>query len=115
MSDCLFCKIAAGEIPSAKVYEDELVFAFSDIDPKAPVHVLLVPKKHIGSIDEAGEEDSALLAHMLLTVKKIASEQGLENGYRVVINTGEDGGQSVHHLHMHILGKKAMGWPPYAE
>ena len=113
--DCLFCSIAAGEIPSATIYEDELVRAFNDIDPQAPVHFLLVPKKHIGSLDEATEEDAALLAHMLLTVKKIAEEQGLENGYRVVINTGADGGQSVHHLHMHVLGKKALGWPPYAK
>ncbi len=113
--DCLFCSIANGEIPSQTVYEDEWVRVFHDVDPKAPVHVLLVPKKHIGSLDEATEEDAALLSHMLLTVKKVAAQLGLGNGYRVVINTGEDGGQSVHHLHMHILGKQPMGWPPYAE
>ena len=112
MNDCIFCKLASGEIPTKVVYEDETVFSFCDADPQAPVHVLIIPKKHIGSLNEAGEEDSALLAHMLLKAKDIAAELGLENGYRLVINTGADGGQSVHHLHIHLLGKRQMNWPP---
>ena len=115
MDDCLFCKIAKGDIPSTKVYEDDKIYAFRDIDPQAPSHVLIIPKTHIGSLDEASEEDSGLLAYLLLKVKEIAAQEGLENGYRVVINTGADGGQTVHHLHIHLLGGKAMGWPPYAE
>ena len=112
MSDCIFCKIAKGEIPSNKVYEDDQVLCFKDLDPQAPVHVLIVPKKHIGSLDETTPEDGELLAHMLLKIKDVAKELELDNGYRVVINTGEDGGQSVKHLHMHLLGKRSMNWPP---
>ncbi len=112
MQDCLFCRIAAGEIPSDKVYEDELIYSFRDIDPQAPVHVLIVPKKHIGSLSEAEEGDAALLSHMLLKAAQIAKDLGLDNGYRVVINTGEDGGQSVKHLHVHILGGRSLKWPP---
>ena len=115
MDDCLFCKIAKGDIPSTKVYEDDKIYAFRDIDPQAPSHVLIIPKQHIGSLDEASEADSELLSYMLLKVKDIAAAEGLSNGYRVVINTGADGGQTVHHLHIHLLGGKAMGWPPYAE
>ncbi len=115
MDDCLFCKIAKGDIPSARVYEDDKIYAFRDIDPQAPSHVLIIPKTHIGSLDEASEADAELLSYLLLKVKDIAAQEGLENGYRVVINTGADGGQTVHHLHIHLLGGKAMGWPPYAE
>ena len=112
MQDCLFCKIVSGDIPSKKVYEDELCYAFYDVDPQAPVHFLVVPKKHIGSLSEAEASDCELLGHMLLKIKDIAAELGLENGYRVVANTGEDGGQSVHHLHFHVLGKRSLNWPP---
>ena len=112
MSDCIFCKIAKGEIPSNKVYEDDQVLCFKDLDPQAPVHVLMIPKKHLDSLSTATEEDAALLAHMLLKIKDVAKELELDNGYRVVINTGEDGGQSVKHLHMHLLGKRSMNWPP---
>ena len=110
--DCIFCKIANGEIPTETVYEDDLIRSFYDAAPQAPVHVLIVPKKHVGSLDEATEEDHALLGHMLLKASEIAKSLGLENGYRVVINTGEDGGQTVHHLHIHLLGKRYMEWPP---
>ena len=112
MSDCIFCKLANKEIPTEVVYEDDMIFSFKDMDPQAPVHVLIIPKKHIASLDETKEDDAALLSHMLLSVKKIAKDLGLENGYRLVINTGEDGGQTVKHLHMHLLGKRSMIWPP---
>ena len=112
MSDCIFCKIASGDIPSNKVYEDDQILAFYDLDPQAPVHVLVIPKKHLDSLSAATEEDAPLLSHILLKVKDIAAELGLENGYRVVINTGDDGGQTVKHLHVHILGRRAMAWPP---
>ena len=95
MNDCLFCKIIAGEIPSTRVYEDDKVYAFRDIDPQAPSHVLIIPKTHIGSLDEASEDDAELLSYLLLKVKDIAAQEGLENGYRVVINTGADGGQTA--------------------
>ena len=112
MSDCLFCKIIAGEIPSNKVYEDDEILAFNDVAPQAPVHFLIVPKKHMASLDDTTDEDAALLAHIMLKIKDIAAQLGLENGYRVVINCGEDGLQTVQHLHIHILGKRAMQWPP---
>jgi len=112
MSDCLFCKIVEGEIPSNKVYEDDEILAFNDVAPQAPVHFLIVPKKHMASLDDTGEEDAALLAHIMLKIKDIAADLGLENGYRVVINTGEDGMQSVKHLHVHVLGKRRLLWPP---
>ena len=115
MTDCIFCKLASGEIPTTVVYQDDQVFAFNDMDPQAPVHILLIPKKHIASISELTEEDAALMGHMMLVAKKLAADAGIaEGGFRCVMNTGEDGGQSVKHLHMHILGGKAMGWPPYA-
>ena len=108
MENCIFCKIAAGEIPSTKVYEDERVLAFRDIDPQAPVHVLLIPKKHFADILEC-----ETFAYMQEIVKKLAVELGIaEKGFRVVINTGEDGQQSVKHLHWHILGGRSMQWPP---
>ena len=112
MSDCLFCKIIAGEIPSNKVYEDDEILAFNDVAPQAPVHFLIVPKKHMASLDDTTDEDAALLAHIMLKIKDIARDLGLENGYRVVINTGEDGMQSVKHLHVHVLGKRRLLWPP---
>ena len=112
MSDCLFCKIIAGEIPSNKVYEDDEILAFNDVAPQAPVHFLIVPKKHMASLDDTTDEDAALLAHIMLKIKDIAKDLGLENGYRVIINTGEDGMQSVKHLHVHVLGKRRLLWPP---
>ena len=112
MSDCIFCKIASGDIPSNKAYEDDKILAFYDLDPQAPVHVLVIPKKHIGSLSEAEDGDAELLGYIMLKVRDIAAQLELENGYRVVINTGADGGQTVHHLHVHILGKRPMAWPP---
>ena len=110
--DCLFCKIIDGGIPSAKVYEDEECYAFADIHPQAPIHVLVVPRKHIASLGEAGEEDRGLLGHLLFTAAKIAKDKGLTGGYRTVFNTGDDGGQTVSHLHVHLLGGRSMTWPP---
>ncbi len=104
--DCIFCKIVNGEIPSSKVYEDESVLAFNDINPCAPVHILVIPKKHIESAVKLTEEDNELIAHIFQVIRKIAEEQGLENGFRLVSNVGEDGGQTVKHLHFHVLGKK---------
>ena len=112
MSDCLFCKIVNGDIPSNKVYEDDKIMVFHDVDPQAPVHVLIIPKKHIDSLDTVQEEDADLLAYIMLKVKDIAAELGLENGYRLVNNCGEDGLQTVKHLHFHLLGKRRMNWPP---
>lgn len=109
--DCLFCKIIEGSVPSEKVYEDDSILCFKDINPTCPVHVLIIPKKHIASLDELQEEDSELIAHMMLKVKEIAKTMGLDNGYRLVINTGEDGLQSVKHLHMHLIGGKKLNWP----
>ncbi len=110
--DCIFCKIIAGTIPSQKVYEDEQVYAFADIDPRAPVHILIVTKKHISSLLEAGEADTGLLGHIQATAVKLAWEKGLAQGFRTVINTGADGGQTVSHLHLHLLGGRQMHWPP---
>ena len=106
--DCLFCKIIAGEIPSTKVYEDENVFAFKDINPNAKVHVLVVPKHHIDSIDVVGEDNLKYVSAVITAIPKIAKICNLENGYRVVTNVGEDGGQSVKHLHFHILGGEKL-------
>ena len=108
MSDCLFCKIVAGEIPSTKVYEDETVLAFRDIAPMAPTHILVIPKAHIGSVAEISAENSAVVAHIFEVIAAVAKAEGLENGYRVVSNCGEDGGQTVRHLHFHILGGKKL-------
>ncbi len=113
MSQCIFCKIVAGEIPSAKVYEDDQVLAFKDIEAQAPVHILVIPKKHIGSILEVKQEDAQLMTHILEVIQKIAVENGLaQSGFRIAVNTGRDGGQTVPHLHFHILGGRAMAWPP---
>ena len=110
--DCVFCKIAKGEIPSNKVYEDERILAFTDLDPQAPVHVLLIPKEHIGSAAEITAENSGIVAHIFEAAAKLAEEMGLQKGYRIVVNTGEDGGQTVGHLHFHLLGGRSMEWPP---
>lgn len=112
MSDCIFCKIAAGEIPSKKVYEDDKMLAFHDLDPQAPVHVLMIPKKHIASTDHIEDADQELMGYMMNKVKEVAKLAGIENGYRVVINCGKDGMQTVGHLHMHVLGKRTLQWPP---
>jgi histidine triad (HIT) family protein len=110
--DCIFCKIVAGSIPSKKVFEDDRLYAFSDIDPKAPVHILLIPKNHIAALAHATAADREMLGHLLGAAADIASSQGLGNGYRVVINNGPDGGQTVDHLHLHLLGGRPMHWPP---
>ena len=106
--DCIFCKIIAGDIPSAKVYEDENVYAFRDIQPQAPVHVLVVPKKHVASADEINGENADLVAKIFAAIPVIAKAEGLTNGYRVITNCGEDGCQSVKHLHFHVLGGKKL-------
>ena len=106
--DCLFCKIIKGDIPSNKVYEDELCYAFRDIAPQAPTHILVVPKAHIGSCAEVTKANAALVGHIFTVIAKIAAQEGLENGWRVVSNVGPDAGQTVPHLHFHILGGKAM-------
>jgi histidine triad (HIT) family protein len=112
MTETIFSKIIRKEIPADIVYEDELALAFRDVNPQAPVHILIIPKQPIISIAEATPEDAALLGHLLLTVKRVATQEGLINGYRVVINTGNDGGQTVFHLHLHLLGNRPMAWPP---
>ena len=109
---CLFCKIVDGSIPSTPVYQDELSYAFADINPKAPVHVLVIPREHIDSVHEADETKRSLLGHLLWVAAEIARQKGLAKGYRVVVNTGEDGGQTVDHLHLHVLGGRQMTWPP---
>lgn len=111
MSDCLFCKIAAGEIPSSKLYEDPVCMAFHDIDPQAPTHFLVIPKAHIASVSEITEENNAVAAHIFAVISKLAQALGLES-YRVVSNVGEQAGQSVHHLHFHVLSGRDMTWPP---
>ncbi len=108
MSDCLFCKIIAGDIPSSKVYEDEQIFVFKDINPKAAVHLLVIPKVHIQSLDHLNEEHQSLIAYMMLSLPELARSQGLEDGFRTIINTGPGGGQEVRHLHIHILGGKGL-------
>jgi histidine triad (HIT) family protein len=109
---CIFCKIVAGEIPSTPVYQDEFAYAFADITPKAPVHVLIVPREHIASLSEATEKHSDLLGRLLWTASEIARRKGLTKGYRVVVNAGEEGGQTVAHLHLHLMGGRPMTWPP---
>lgn len=109
--DCIFCKIAAGEIPSTKVYEDDRVVAFNDLDPQAPVHILIIPKEHIASAAEINESNSSVVAHIFEVAAKIAAEKRLDNGYRIVNNCGESAGQSVKHLHFHLMGGRDFGWP----
>jgi histidine triad (HIT) family protein len=110
--DCLFCKIAAGEIPSKKFYEDDTVLAFYDIDPKAPVHFLVIPKQHISSLTAIDAGNSAVVAHIYEVIAKLSRSPGFEKGYRVVSNCGEDAGQSVPHIHFHVLAGRPLAWPP---
>ena len=112
MSDCLFCKIIAGEIPSTKVYEDEWVYAFLDIDPQAPFHAVIVPKIHIASAAEINAENSHYVSNIFEAVAKIAAQEKLEDGFRVVNNCGKDGGQTVGHIHFHLLARRYLQWPP---
>ena len=112
MNDCLFCKIVAGEIPSTKIYEDEYVYAFADIAPQAPFHAIIIPKEHISSADEINGENSVLIGKVFEAVAKISKQENLENGYRVVNNCGVDGGQTVHHIHFHLLARRNLAWPP---
>ena len=112
MGDCVFCKIAEKEIPSNIVYEDDQIICFHDLEPQAPVHVLIIPKKHIASMDDVSADDRQLMGYIMTKVKEIATTLGLENGYRLVNNCGEDGFQTVKHLHFHLLGKRKMTWPP---
>lgn len=110
--DCLFCKIIAGDIPSKKAYEDEQVYAFYDIDPQAPVHILIIPKAHIASAAQITAENSAVVAHIFEVAAKLSQELGLKDGFRVVTNCGDSAGQSVKHLHFHLLGGRDFTWPP---
>ncbi|MDX9741522.1 MAG: histidine triad nucleotide-binding protein [Gammaproteobacteria bacterium] len=112
MSDCLFCRMASGDIKPDLVYEDEEIIAFRDINPQAPVHCLVIPRRHIAALDTLEPADAALLGRMFLVAKRLAAEQGLAAGYRTVINCREDGGQTVYHLHLHVLGGRGMTWPP---
>jgi len=109
---CIFCKVIDGSIPSKAVYEDELCYAFADLHPQAPVHVLVAPREHITSLDDTDKSDGKLFGHLLWAATEVAREMGLTAGYRVVINTGSDGGQTVDHLHVHLLGGRALSWPP---
>jgi histidine triad (HIT) family protein len=111
-NDTIFGKIIRREIPADIVYEDDQCLAFRDVNPQAPTHVLIIPKKAISQISAAAPEDQALLGHLLLTAKRVAAELGLEQGYRLVINNGAEGGQTVYHLHLHLLGGRSLGWPP---
>jgi histidine triad (HIT) family protein len=112
MSDCIFCKIIGGEIPSTKVYEDDKCLAFRDLDPKAPTHILVIPKEHIQSVDAVTLENSGVVAHIFTVIPGIMRELGITGGYRVITNIGADAGQTVPHLHFHVLGGKEMGWSP---
>ena len=112
MTDCLFCKIIRGEIPAKKVHEDEHTLAFEDISPQAPTHVLIVPKKHIRGLKEAEAEDVELIGRLHLAAAKIGRERGIEEGYRTVLNVGPKSGQSVFHLHLHLIGGRDLQWPP---
>lgn len=111
-ADCLFCKFATGEIPVEKLHEDDLVFAIRDINPKAPTHILLMPVAHVTSADDVGEADGPMLARLFTVAADLARRDGLENGWRLVSNIGSDAGQSVRHLHVHLLGGRPMKWPP---
>jgi histidine triad (HIT) family protein len=111
--DCLFCRIIAGEIPADIVHQDDRSLAFRDINPQAPTHILVIPREHIESLDEAGQRDEATLGHLLRVAARLANQEGLsESGYRTVVNTGAGAGQSVFHLHLHVLGGRQMNWPP---
>jgi histidine triad (HIT) family protein len=112
MNDCLFCRIISGEIPAKKVHEDAHTFAFEDINPQAPTHILIVPKKHVRGLKEAATEDAELIGHCHLAAATIARQRGIEDGYRTVLNVGPRAGQSVFHLHVHLLGGRNLQWPP---
>lgn len=112
MPDCLFCKLVEGKIPARKVYEDERVFAFEDINPQAPTHVLIIPKQHIEGLNKATEQDAEILGNCQLVAAKIGRERGIEDGYRTVYNVGTRAGQSVFHLHLHLIGGRDLSWPP---
>lgn len=112
MSDCLFCRILRGEIPAKKVFEDEHTYAFEDINPQAPTHVLVIPKRHVRGLKEAAPEDAELIGRCHVTAARIARERGIEDGYRTVLNVGPHSGQSVFHLHVHLIGGRHMSWPP---
>ena len=113
MENCIFCKIANGEIPTSLVYEDDLVAAFNDLEPQAPVHILIIPKEHIASVDETNKDNSAVVAHIFEVAALLAKENNISaDGYRVVTNIGEAGGQTVPHLHFHVLAGRDMTWPP---
>lgn len=110
--DCIFCRIASGEIPSTRVYEDEICVAFKDLEPQAPFHILIIPREHIASAAEITPENSAIVAHIFEVAAKLASDNGLDSGWRIVSNVGKDGGQTVMHMHFHLLGGRSMAWPP---
>jgi histidine triad (HIT) family protein len=110
--DCLFCKIINGDIPSNTVYDDEGVIAFRDVNPQAPTHILIVPRKHVPRIADMQETDEALIGHLIYAASQIAKQEGLGEGYRLVFNNGEQAGQSVFHIHLHLLGGRRLGWPP---
>lgn len=113
MTDCIFCKIVNGDIPATKVYEDEDVLAFRDLNPQAPVHVLVIPRKHIATANDLQPDDAALVGKMYLAAQQIARDEGIsESGYRTVINCNAEAGQTVFHIHLHLLGGRPMGWPP---
>ena len=112
MENCLFCRIGAKQVPSKIVYEDERIFAFEDIHPQAPTHILICPRKHLASLTEAAAEDAALLGHLLLAAAQMARERNLLAGYRTLLNSGAGAGQSVFHLHLHLLGGRSFRWPP---
>jgi histidine triad (HIT) family protein len=112
MADCLFCRIISGEVPSKKVYEDEHIFAFEDLNPQGPTHVLIIPKKHISGLKEAVIEDAELVGLCHLAAAQIARERSIEDGYRTVLNVGPRAGQSVFHLHVHLIGGRSLQWPP---
>jgi histidine triad (HIT) family protein len=112
MADCLFCRIIRGEVPSKKVLEDEYTFAFEDLNPQGPTHVLVVPKKHIAGLKEASSEDAELVGRCHLTAARVARDRAIEDGYRTVLNVGPLSGQSVFHLHVHLIGGRALRWPP---
>lgn len=112
MPDCIFCRIIRGEAPAKKIYEDERAFVFEDIHPQAPTHVLVIPKKHIVGLKEARPEDAEIIGHLHLVAAQIARERGIEDGYRTVFNVGPHAGQSVFHLHLHLLGGRSLRWPP---
>ena len=113
MSECLFCKIRDGEIPAEVVYEDDEVLAFNDVNPQAPVHVLIIPKKHISTVNDAGPDDAAIIGNMMLAAKDIANTRKIAaDGYRLVVNCNQNAGQTVFHIHLHLLGGRRMSWPP---